>query len=170
MKLTLTSPGGTLEFDMSKRETSIGRGDDCDWSVSSGQLSRVHCIFYWMRDREKGDRFAIMDPGSKNGVKVDGTRLEPNQMTPVGKNSMIVLANEFILNIDVKKKVEMIDTSVKSPAPVKKKTRQEIEAEDEPTFAERMKMSLHNLLKKLLILSFILLLLAGGAVAYIMYK
>lgn len=50
---------------------TIGRGTDCDIVLAGRFVSRVHA-----RVEPKGERFAIIDAGSKNGVFVNGRLLK----------------------------------------------------------------------------------------------
>ncbi len=115
MKLTITSPKYNLAFETKKRETTIGRINGNDWVVHSEALSRTHCIVYDLGDRGA----AIMDPGSKNGVVVDGVRLPPEKMVPINHSSIIMLANELYLTLltDKARKVEMIEPLNRDPRP-----------------------------------------------------
>jgi pSer/pThr/pTyr-binding forkhead associated (FHA) protein len=48
----------------------IGRGDEANWIILDEDLSRVHAEI-----RRSWDGTRILDRGSKNGTKVDGTRI-----------------------------------------------------------------------------------------------
>ena len=48
--------------------TVIGRGDEADLRIASGEISRLHC-----RIEPKGDHVLVTDLGSSNGTLVDGS-------------------------------------------------------------------------------------------------
>ena len=58
---------------LSKSETTIGRDQDCDFSIPDDQVSKIHC-----RIRVEGSVATIVDAGSRNGTFVNGRRLLPN--------------------------------------------------------------------------------------------
>jgi hypothetical protein len=53
----------------------IGRGDEAGWIVDDGDLSRAHAEIHrgW-------DGVSVKDLGSKNGTRVDGTRVEEAEL------------------------------------------------------------------------------------------
>ena len=58
-------------FELEPGHTSLGRGLDNDIVISDASLSRLHARF-----DVDDDRVTISDPGSKNGIEVDGVRIE----------------------------------------------------------------------------------------------
>jgi len=52
---------------LQKKETSIGRGGECDIRLSDGSCSRRHCLFTLA-----GDGVEVVDLESKNGIAVNG--------------------------------------------------------------------------------------------------
>jgi DNA-binding winged helix-turn-helix (wHTH) protein len=59
------------EFLLPRGETLVGRGPECGAALRSDQVSRVHA-----RVRIDDQRATIEDLGSKNGTRVNGTRLQ----------------------------------------------------------------------------------------------
>ena len=58
---------------------TIGRGTDCDIVLATRFVSRVHA-----RLEPKGERFAIIDAGSKNGLFVNGRLLKAAHLLEPG--------------------------------------------------------------------------------------
>jgi pSer/pThr/pTyr-binding forkhead associated (FHA) protein len=146
MKLSLSSPTGDLDFIVSKKVTTIGREESCDWIVKDKIFSGRHCSFYW--DQEK-NQFAIMDLNSKNGVSVDGARIPPDTKVRIDKKSFIQLANVWVLRIETNKKEELFDLH---PTSAKKK-------EEEILLKSNQKKSQENSLKKVIALVILLALI-----------
>lgn len=166
MKLTITSTGGTLSFDATKRETSIGRESTCEWAIPSDKLSRVHAVFYNLTDR-----YAILDPGSKNGVVVDGLRIEPNKLVPVTNTSIIVLANQFYLTIGTVNKVETIDLPKTSTPAYKAQARRGKKSDDDyDDEVEKSSGTIGNVVKKVVLVCLAFMALLTVAIFILMYK
>lgn len=176
MKFSMTSPTGTLKFEATKRETVIGRADTSDWVIPSEKLSRSHCIVYLIKDKEKGtERISIMDPGSKNGVTVDGKRIRPEEMTPISSNTLVVLANEFILQVGEKKPNKMIETAVNISAPVKSRPKHDLPEEHQeyseiPAKIQSAASGLKRLIKKLVLIAGAIIVLLGAAIFFLLYR
>ncbi len=63
---------------------TIGRGDDADWRIQHGLVSRCHCRLYW----ENGAVY-VRDLGSLNGTyvgseRVGVQRIEPGELLTIG--------------------------------------------------------------------------------------
>jgi pSer/pThr/pTyr-binding forkhead associated (FHA) protein len=61
----------------------IGRDPACDIRLPSGTVSRIHC-----KIRSVGDKYVLVDNGSRNGVRIDGrlateTALEAGNMIEI---------------------------------------------------------------------------------------
>jgi pSer/pThr/pTyr-binding forkhead associated (FHA) protein len=80
------------EFDTQKEISSIGRSSENDFVIDLPNFSRKQCVI-----TIKNDYIFIMDPGSKNGIKIDGNKIPPHVRMPVYANSKILLANNFQL-------------------------------------------------------------------------
>lgn len=94
MKLRIKGQGQIFSHDTKKEIVTIGRSSENDFVVPLDDFSRKHCQVTF-----KGNYAFIQDLGSKNGVSIDGRRIEPNRPYPIYANSVVVLANlfEFIL-------------------------------------------------------------------------
>jgi pSer/pThr/pTyr-binding forkhead associated (FHA) protein len=94
MKLRIKGRDQIFSHDSKQESTSIGRSSDNDFVIPLDDFSRKHCVVTF-----KGNYAFIMDCGSKNGVTIDGARIEPNRQYPIYANSRVVIANlfEFIL-------------------------------------------------------------------------
>jgi pSer/pThr/pTyr-binding forkhead associated (FHA) protein len=94
MKLRIKGQGQIFSFDTKLNIVNIGRSSENDFVVPVEDFSRKHCQVTF-----KGNYAFIQDLGSKNGVSIDGRRIEPNRPYPIYANSVVLLANlfEFIL-------------------------------------------------------------------------
>lgn len=59
------------ELDLGSAEFVVGRGDSCQFVIDDGQISRRHAAF-----RVEGDTLTVLDLNSRNGVKVNGARVD----------------------------------------------------------------------------------------------
>ena len=99
----LREDGGTFQIRLREVQTSkpitIGRGKDADVTIDDGMCSRVHCaIRYW------DDIFVIRDKNSRNGVVINGEKVEvaalhPGDVVKIGDTELTVLSEET--NADV---------------------------------------------------------------------
>ena len=87
MKIFLMNDQHTFDYVIEKERVSVGRGTHNDFCVPHNELSRDHFIIY-MDD----ENFFIQDQGSKNGVYIDGERIEPYKKFPINIKSQIVIA------------------------------------------------------------------------------
>ena len=94
MKLRIKGRDQIFSYDTENENVHIGRSSDNDFVIPLNDFSRKHCLVTF-----KGNYAFIMDCGSKNGVSIDGKRIEPNRQYPIYANSRVILANlfEFIL-------------------------------------------------------------------------
>lgn len=92
MKLKIKTTTHIYEYEASGETITIGRSSDNDFVIDLPDFSRRQCIL-----TIKNNYAFIMDPGSKNGIKVDGKKIKPNEQVPIYKYSKIVLANNFVL-------------------------------------------------------------------------
>jgi pSer/pThr/pTyr-binding forkhead associated (FHA) protein len=90
----------------------IGRSDDIDFSIPDQQLSRKHCEIHI-----DGDIIYIQDLGSKNGVMVDGLKIEPMKKFQITVLSNIMLTKELGLIVTLDK----TRTNIQLENPIKKK-------------------------------------------------
>ena len=74
----------------------VGRESTCDFVIPDMTVSRRHAHFF----RENGSWW-VEDLGSKNGVKIDGKKIESNQRIRLFPSAQIRLgAAEFIFNLE----------------------------------------------------------------------
>jgi DNA-binding winged helix-turn-helix (wHTH) protein len=78
-------------FQLEKDVVLLGKRNDCDVMLDSPFVSRAHA-----RIELADGRYAIVDPGSLNGVMLNGKRIEPNQPYELKRSDQIVIA-EFTL-------------------------------------------------------------------------
>lgn len=72
----------------------IGRSSEADFTVEDNELSRKHCEV-----RFEGHRVFVKDLESKNGVKVDGERIQANKYVEVFPETVIMLTNSLQLSV-----------------------------------------------------------------------
>lgn len=77
LKLKLPA-GGEQEYEISKAEITIGRGETNDIVLQDTKASRMHARFEF---NENGE-VEVLDLGSTNGVKVNGVRVEKAVLKP----------------------------------------------------------------------------------------
>jgi hypothetical protein len=72
-------------------EHLIGRGSQCALRLSEGYVSAQHALIRW-----QGDRWELLDRGSRNGTELNGTRLIPGQAHALTQGAVITFghANE----------------------------------------------------------------------------
>ena len=64
--------GRTYDIDAaSTKPAALGRGTDCEVQLRGTSISRTHA-----RLERSGDEWFIVDAGSRNGVQIDGRRVE----------------------------------------------------------------------------------------------
>ena len=95
LTLTLRTPTGeeeerTFTVDVVR----VGRADDCELPLASGYVSRYHARF-----QRADDGWEVVDEGSKNGVFVNGRRinasqpLHPGDMVRIGDHTVVFAPN-----------------------------------------------------------------------------
>ncbi len=74
-----------------RRDQTVGRGRDAAIRLADARASRVHAR---IRVEERGA--SIEDLGSKNGVRVNGVRIEPRRRSPLGAGDEILLGDTAV--------------------------------------------------------------------------
>lgn len=92
MKIFLMNDQHTFEYLIETDRVSVGRASHNDWCVPHHEISKDHFVIY-MQDED----FFIQDQGSKNGVFIDGIRIEPYKKYPMDIKQNIVVARVFKL-------------------------------------------------------------------------
>ncbi len=88
--LKLKLPGGVgQEFEISKSEITVGRGQTNDIVIQDAKLSRLHARFEF---NTKGE-VTVVDTGSTNGVSVNGVRvsqafIQPRDVIQLGESQI----------------------------------------------------------------------------------
>lgn len=77
LKLKLPG-GGEQEFEVSKPEITVGRGQTNDIVIMDGRMSRAHARFEFSDNGE----VTVVDAGSTNGVRVNGNKVERAVIQP----------------------------------------------------------------------------------------
>lgn len=77
LKLKLPE-GGEQEYEISKSEITVGRGQTNDIIVQDAKMSRSHACF----EINAGGEVTVVDSGSTNGVRVNGVKVERAVIQP----------------------------------------------------------------------------------------
>ncbi|NTU55945.1 MAG: FHA domain-containing protein, partial [Anaerolineales bacterium] len=77
LKLKLPG-GGEQEFEVSKPEITVGRGQTNDIVIMDARMSRAHARFEF---NDRGE-VTVVDAGSTNGVRVNGNKVEKVVVQP----------------------------------------------------------------------------------------
>lgn len=88
---------GSETFSYLGHDTAIriGRSLKCEFNIPRVDLSREHCLL-----EIDENTFFITDLASKNGLTVNGKRLQPHVKTLVTEDSIVVLASIYHLKIN----------------------------------------------------------------------
>jgi pSer/pThr/pTyr-binding forkhead associated (FHA) protein len=83
--IMIAGPAPSAEFPLDRERMTIGRAEDATISVNHNSVSRIHCEIHALGD----GRFEIVDKGSSNGVRVNGSDLrrgiiEPSDVIELG--------------------------------------------------------------------------------------
>lgn len=92
--LVVLGPTGTREVPLKPKGTTVGRDATCDIVLDHSSVSRQHARIY----RDPFGRWIIEDLGSRNGVIVDGQRVEAHAMSPGQK----IIISLFSLSLSEK--------------------------------------------------------------------
>jgi DNA-binding NtrC family response regulator len=76
--------GETHRFDSHQSEIVIGVGSECDIVIRDAYASGRHCTLR----RLSSSRWQLRDHGSKNGSRINGTRIAIGELTPGGQLSI----------------------------------------------------------------------------------
>lgn len=90
--------------------TTLGRGDDNDIVIDSGHVSRYHARLRW-----DGEHYVLEDPGSKNGVLLNGRRLDAPG--PLRQGDMIELPGVTFVFEVVQDTVTFVAPATPEPPP-----------------------------------------------------
>jgi pSer/pThr/pTyr-binding forkhead associated (FHA) protein len=74
----LAGPTPGTEFPLDRERITIGRAEDATVSVNHNSVSRLHCEVHSLGD----GRFEIVDKGSSNGVRINGSDLRRGIVEP----------------------------------------------------------------------------------------
>ena len=74
----LAGPTPGAEFPLDSERMTIGRAEDAGISINHNSVSRLHCEVHALGD----GRFEIVDKGSSNGVRVNGSDLRRGIVEP----------------------------------------------------------------------------------------
>jgi pSer/pThr/pTyr-binding forkhead associated (FHA) protein len=74
----LAGPTPGAEYPLDQDRTTIGRAEDCTISVNHNSVSRLHCEVHTLGE----NRYEVVDKGSSNGVRVNGSDLRRSIVEP----------------------------------------------------------------------------------------
>lgn len=74
----LAGPTPGAEYPLDDERTTIGRAEDCTVSVNHNSVSRLHCEVHALGE----GRYEVVDKGSSNGVRVNGSDLRRSIIEP----------------------------------------------------------------------------------------
>jgi pSer/pThr/pTyr-binding forkhead associated (FHA) protein len=83
--IMIAGPAPGAEFPLDRERMTVGRAEEATISVNHNSVSRIHCEIHALGD----GRFEIVDKGSSNGVRVNGSDLrrgiiEPSDVIELG--------------------------------------------------------------------------------------
>ncbi|MCQ2403159.1 MAG: FHA domain-containing protein [Lentisphaeria bacterium] len=84
-------------FSLTLEKYTVGRADDCNICITDPTVSSHHCSLVKLDD----GTFAIEDPGSTNGTKVNDKRLQPGESTTLKNGDIIQVGSIEILFDDL---------------------------------------------------------------------
>lgn len=86
---------------LTKRITTVGRSEDCDFTIPSEypDVSRRHCL---IEINQNGKIISIKDNGSTNGTFLNGRKLSKKEDAPLSDDDKIRLGNSCTLKISIK--------------------------------------------------------------------
>lgn len=87
----IAGPGVGLELELGDGDSTIGRSPENTLVINDGNVSRVHARF-----RSNGNRIAVMDAGSRNGVYVNDRKLDAEELQPLGPGDRVVIGQSII--------------------------------------------------------------------------
>lgn len=87
----IAGPGVGSELELDDGDSTIGRSPENTLVINDGNVSRVHARF-----RSNGNRVAVMDAGSRNGVYVNDRKLDGDEMLPLGPGDRVVIGQSII--------------------------------------------------------------------------
>ena len=76
------------EFPLEADVVFVGRGPDNNIRINDRSVSRSH-----LQIRREGDRYLLMDLGSRNGTRIEGTSLESHTEVPVRVGQHVSVGN-----------------------------------------------------------------------------
>lgn len=96
MKLNFTLESGEeLSFSVFERSVTIGRSINNRIVLPYETFSRQHCLIEFI-----DEEIIITDPGSANGVFINGERLAPQVPTPFHADDILAIANAQVQILD----------------------------------------------------------------------
>lgn len=84
----------TQQIPVNKPEFTIGRGSDCDFTLTGNtNISKRHCV---IRYDESKRQSLLVDRQSKNGTKLNGQAVVPNRPYPLHGGDMIQIDDRVL--------------------------------------------------------------------------
>src|SRR5436190_4375474 len=86
VRLIVAHPAAETKQIRLGAETLIGRGPDCKLRISSGQVSRRHCLI-----KVVDATVSVRDLGSANGTRLNGLAVSPDVDVPIPPGSTLIV-------------------------------------------------------------------------------
>lgn len=103
----LQGPQKGRQFRLSKSETTLGRGDECDVRIDEPSVSRLHATILLGAN----GRLQIRDSGSRNGIFVNGFWVAPGGIAPLSEGATLRLGDDSALRISL---IDDVDEQLQS--------------------------------------------------------
>ena len=84
---------------LTKGPISVGRVHPCDVVVNDYSVSGMHAVFHY---GEGGGQASIRDKGSRNGTRINGQRIPPEQPVPLTTGDTVRLGRVVMVYIDAR--------------------------------------------------------------------
>jgi pSer/pThr/pTyr-binding forkhead associated (FHA) protein len=96
LRLNLRTPSKVYTYTtFDHTPIKIGRSLRCEFNAPLEDLSREHCLF-----EVEDQNYFITDLGSKNGVWVNGEKIDPNVKTKITQKDLVSISNLYQLKIN----------------------------------------------------------------------
>jgi len=94
MKIFIESDHGTVSHNATRKVVTIGRAESNDMCISHPELSREHCVIFI-----ESNQYYILDKRSKNGVTINGVKIEPETKVLFRPDDVVMLAKNIRLHV-----------------------------------------------------------------------
>lgn len=99
VRLTIYSPAGSREYEMTGGQLSLGRGDEAELKLDDDGLSRLHATIH-----REDERVWILDEVSTNGTYLNGAQV-PSVGSPLADGDEISIGNDTTITVSLRKAI-----------------------------------------------------------------